>query len=281
MKLNFFTPEEILEVNLNSGDGKTKHPILKLMLLGILAGAFVALGAIASSIAMQGIEHFGTARLVAGCIFPVGLMMITFVGGELFTSSCMMVAGVLDKRFGVYTMMRTLAYLYVSNFIGASIIAILVYYSGVFDYSNGAIGAFAISTAYAKSNISPVAAVCSGILCNILVCIATLKATASKDVVGKIWAIFFPILLFVICGFEHCVANMYYIVVGILATTNEKYMSMAQSLYGLTADSIKESVNVLGFISNQIPVTIGNVIGGMVFVAIPLYVIHKSKLCNN
>lgn len=281
MDLNFFTPEEVMEVNLRTGDGKTKHPVLKLVLLGILAGAFVSFGAVASGIAMQGVTNFGMSRLVAGCIFPVGLMMITFVGGELFTSSCMMVAGVLDKRFGVYTMVRTLVYLYITNFIGAAIIAVLVYFSGVLDYANGTIGAYALQVAYGKTSISPIAGVCSGILCNILVCIATLKATAAKDIAGKVWAIFFPIMLFVICGFEHCVANMYYIVVGILASMNAKYVTVAEELYGLTAAQIDATVNVGGFFMNQIPVTIGNILGGMVFVAIPLYVIHKSKLCNS
>lgn len=281
MDLNFFTPEEVMEVNLRTGDGKTKHPVLKLVLLGILAGAFVSFGAVASSIAMQSVANFGMARLVAGCIFPVGLMMITFVGGELFTSSCMMIAGVLDKRFGVYTMVRTLVYLYLTNFVGAAIVAVLVYFSGVLDYANGAIGAYALQVAYGKTSISPIAGVCSGILCNILVCIATLKATAAKDIAGKVWAIFFPIMLFVICGFEHCVANMYYIVVGIMASMNEKYVAAAEAIYGLSAAQIDATVNVGGFFANQIPVTFGNILGGMVFVAIPLYVIHKSKLCNS
>lgn len=281
MDLNFFTPEEVMEVNLRSGDGKTKHPVLKLVLLGILAGAFVSFGAVASGIAMQGIANFGMSRLVAGCIFPVGLMMITFVGGELFTSSCMMIAGVLDKRFGVFTMVRTLVYLYLSNLIGAAVVAVLVYFSGVLNYSGGAIGAHAINVAYGKASIAPVAGICSGILCNILVCIATLKATAAKDIAGKVWAIFFPIMLFVLCGFEHCVANMYYLIVGMLASMNDKYVAVCEQLYGLNAADIGSTINIGGFFANQIPVTIGNILGGMVFVAIPLYVIHKSKLCNN
>ncbi len=106
-------------------------------------------------------------------------------------------------------------------------------------------------------------------------------ATAAKDIAGKVWAIFFPICAFVVGGWEHCVANMFYIPSGILASMNETYVAKAEELYGITADQIAANLNIGGFISNLIPVTIGNIIGGMVFVALPLYAIHKSKIVNN
>ena len=102
-------------------------------------------------------------------------------------------------------------------------------------------------------------------------------ATAARDIAGKVWAIFFPICAFVVGGWEHCVANMFYIPAGIIAATNDTYVAKAEELYGITAAQISASVNVGGFISNLIPVTIGNILGGMVFVALPLYVIHKKK----
>lgn len=262
---------------MKAAQAKVKYPIYKLLLLGIMAGMFVGFGAAASSTAMHGIADVGIARLIAGCIFPVGLMMIIFVGGELITSNCLMISGVMDRRYSVTAMLKALVVLYISNLIGSVIVAVLVFYSGILNYTGGAAGAFAINVAFAKANIAPGAAVCSGILCNILVCAASLMATAAKDIAGKTWAIFFPIFAFVICGFEHCVANMYYIILGILASGNANYMEKAQELYGLSEIAVQEGLNLGGFLSNQIPVTIGNILGGMVFVALPLYATHKSR----
>ncbi|MBQ6786222.1 MAG: formate/nitrite transporter family protein [Lachnospiraceae bacterium] len=280
MNKHYYTPAEVLDVNMTAGEEKVQLPIFKLILLGIMAGAFVAFGAVASSTAIFGVTDLGTSRLIAGCIFPVGLMMITFAGGELITSNCMLVAGVMDKRFGVWVMIRTLACLYLGNLIGASVIAVVVYFSDILNSSNGALGAYMLKVAYGKTSLTPVAAVCSGILCNILVCVASLKAIASKDIAGKVWALFFPIMLFVVSGFEHCVADMFYIVMGMIAAMNEKYVVLAEELYGLTTAQIDAAINIGGFFSNQIPVTIGNIIGGMVFVALPIFVIHKGKSCN-
>lgn len=274
---NFLLPTEVLEANMKAAQAKVRYPFYKLLLLGMMAGMFVGFGAAASSTAMHGIADVGIARLIAGCIFPVGLMMIIFVGGELITSNCLMISGVIDKRYSALSMLKALAVLYISNLIGSVLVAILVYYSGILNYTGGATGAFAIHVAFAKVNITPGAAVCSGILCNILVCAASLMATAAKDIAGKTWAIFFPIFAFVICGFEHCVANMYYIVLGMLASGNGDYVARAQEMYGLSKEAVQESLTIGGFLSNQIPVTIGNILGGMVFVALPLYAIHKSR----
>lgn len=206
--------------------------------------------------------------------------MIVFVGGELFTGDCLMIAGVVDRKFSVLAMIKTLLIVFFSNMAGAVIIAALVYFSGLLDYTNGALGAFTIKVAYGKTTIAPFKAVCSGILCNILVCMAVLMATAAKDIAGKVWAIFFPICAFVIGGWEHCVANMFYIPAGIFASMNGSYVAKAEELYGITADQIAANLNIGGFVSNLIPVTIGNMLGGMVFIALPLYAIHRSKIVN-
>lgn len=276
----FNTPVQVFEANVKAGEGKTKLALLKCILLGMMAGGFIAFGGATSNAAIHNISNQGLAKTLAGCIFPVGLMMIVFVGGELFTGDCLMIAGVCDKRFKVIDMIKTLVIVFFSNMAGAVIIAALVYFSGLLDYTDGALGAFTIKVAYGKTTIAPFRAVCSGILCNIFVCIAVLMATAAKEIAGKVWAIFFPIWAFVIGGWEHCVANMFYIPAGIIASTNAKYLTKAEELYGITSAQIAEHVNIGGFVSNLIPVTIGNILGGMVFVALPLYAIHKSKACN-
>lgn len=277
MEHNFNMPKQLVEMNLKAGESKVELSTLKCILLGMMAGAFIAFGAATSSAAIHHISNQGLAKALAGVIFPVGLMMIVLIGGELFTGNCLMIAGVMDRRFRVPQMIRTLVLVWFSNLAGAVLIAALVYFSGLFDYTSGELGAFTIKVAYGKCTMEPLQAVCSGILCNILVCIAVLMSTAAKDVAGKIWACFFPIMAFVIGGWEHCVANMFYIPAGILASFNDNYAAKAEELYGITKAQIEASVNIKGFISNQIPVTIGNLLGGMVFVALPLYFIHKSN----
>jgi formate/nitrite transporter len=278
MDNGFNTPSKVFNANLSGNEVKAGLPLLKCVLLGMMAGAFIAFGGATSSAAVHAVPNQGLAKALAGCIFPVGLMMIVFVGGELFTGDCMMITGVLAKRYSLRDMVKTLIIVYFSNMLGAVIISALIYVSGLYDYTDGALGAYAIKVAYAKSTIKPLKAFCSGILCNILVCIAVLMATAAKDIAGKVLAIFFPICAFVIGGWEHCVANMYYIPSGIFASLNDNYVDKAESLYGITSEQLSAHLNIGGFISNLIPVTIGNIVGGMVFVALPLYIIHENQI---
>ncbi len=273
---NFNTPTEIVEAQLKGGETKVSLPIGKMILLGIMAGAFIALGGATSSTAAHNISNIGLQRLVAGCIFPVGLMIIVFVGGELFTGNCMTVMGVFDGRYKVGKVVKCLITAWLSNLVGALIVDVLIFFSGNLDFSSGLLGAYTIKVAVGKTSISFLKGITSGILCNILVCIAILMATASRDIAGKVLAIFFPIMAFVVGGFEHCVANMFYIPAGMLAATNETYVQKAMEVYGLTEDAIS-SLSLSGFFQNQIPVTIGNILGGMVFVALPCYIVHSKN----
>ncbi len=273
---NFNTPAEIVEAQLKGGETKVSLPFYKMILLGIMAGAFIALGGATSSTAAHNISNIGLQRLVAGCIFPVGLMIIVFVGGELFTGNCMTVMGVFDGRYKVGKVVKCLVTAWLSNLVGALIVDVLIFYSGNLDFSSGLLGAYTIKVAVGKTSISFLKGITSGVLCNILVCIAILMAMASRDIAGKVLAIFFPIMAFVVGGFEHCVANMFYIPAGMLAATNETYVQKAMEVYGLTEDAIS-SLSLSGFFQNQIPVTIGNILGGMVFVALPCYLVHSKK----
>ena len=272
------TPPQIVAANMNAAKGKTELPLGRMILLGIFAGMFIAGGASASSLAMHAISNVGLARLVAGTIFPVGLMMIVLVGGELFTGDCLMIMGCVHGKFSVSKMVKVLIVVYLSNLVGSLIFAGLVYASSQYNYTNGMLGAFTIKVALGKVNLSFGAAVASGILCNIFVCMAVLMATAARDISGKIWGIFFPILTFIVSGYEHCVANMYYIPAGIFAKASSTYASLAMESYGYTTLQL-DSLNWANFVvKNLIPVTIGNILGGMVFVGLPLYLIHRQKL---
>lgn len=271
---NFNSPAEVVDANIAAGKVKANLSLSKMILLGILAGFFIAIGGEASSLASHNIANVGLARTITGAIFPVGLMMIVLVGGELFTGNTMIVMAVMQKEVTWLQYARNLVVVFFSNLVGSLIIAYLTYFSGQWNYTDGALGAYTMKIALGKVNLSFGTAFASGILCNILVCVAVLMAISAKDIAGKILAIFFPVFAFVISGFEHCVANMYYIPAGLIAKTNPQYVEKAEELYGITADKLN-ALTVGGMVKNMIPVTLGNIVGGAVFVGVLLVLINK------
>lgn len=274
--MGFQTITEVIEQNIQNGIKKTNLTTKKLILLGIAAGFFIGIGAEASSLAMHGISNVGLARTVAGAVFPIGLMLIVLLGGELFTGNCLISMAVYDKKAKLKGMIRNLTIVYISNFIGAALMAWMINNCGQLNFSDGGAGAFTIKVALGKVGIDPMQAIVSGILCNVLVCLAIFMAATAKDVAGKCIAIFFPIFVFVISGFEHCVANMYYIPAGIFAAHNPLYAAKATELYGITAEQLS-GLNFGTMFSNLVPVTIGNVIGGMVFVGLLYWYLYRKK----
>ena len=274
--MGFQTITEVIEQNIQNGIKKTNLTTKKLILLGIAAGFFIGIGAEASSLAMHGISSVGLARTVAGAVFPIGLMLIVLLGGELFTGNCLISMAVYDKKAKLKGMIRNLTIVYISNFIGAALMAWMINNCGQLNFSDGGAGAFTIKVALGKVGIDPMQAIVSGILCNVLVCLAIFMAATAKDVAGKCIAIFFPIFVFVISGFEHCVANMYYIPAGIFAAHNPLYAAKATELYGITAEQLS-GLNFGTMFSNLIPVTIGNIIGGMVFVGLLYWYLYRKE----
>ena len=274
--MGFQTITEVIEQNIQNGIKKTNLTTKILILLGIAAGFFIGIGAEASSLAMHGISNVGLARTVAGAVFPIGLMLIVLLGGELFTGNCLISMAVYDKKAKLKGMIRNLTIVYISNFIGAALMAWMINNCGQLNISDGGAGAFTIKVALGKVGIDPIQAIVSGILCNVLVCLAIFMAATAKDVAGKCIAIFFPIFVFVISGFEHCVANMYYIPAGIFAAHNPLYAAKATELYGITAEQLS-GLNFGTMFSNLVPGTIGNIIGGMVFVGLLYWYLYRKK----
>lgn len=270
------TPKHIIENTIENTRQKIGLTRERKILLGILAGVFVAIGGEASSFAVHNITDVGTAKMIAGVIFPVGLIMILLIGGELFTGNCLISISVYQKKLKVSAMLKNWVVIYFSNMIGAVLVVLLVYLSGQFNASDGGLGAYTIKIASAKVGIPFWQALFSGILCNFLVCIAILMAGAAKDVVGKCIAVFFPIWAFVISGFEHCVANMYYIPAGILASQNSNYLEKASTLYGIGEKSM-EQLTIVGMLQNLVPVTIGNIIGGSIMVGFVYFLIYGKE----
>lgn len=271
----YLLPNEILKQYSNASVSKAKSSNSLIVGKSILAGMMIAMGAACSSVAAHAISNVGLARLVAGTVFPVGLMMVVLLGAELFTGDCLMVIGVCDKKVSVLEITKTLVLVYIGNFIGSLILAFLIYTSGQLNYSNGQLGAYTIKVAYGKVSLDAGQQLSSGILCNILVCAAVLMAIAAKDITGKLMSCFFVIMLFVTGGFEHCVANMYYISAGIMAKGNSVYSAAAEKIYGLSDLSDLSVGNML--CHNLVLVTVGNIIGGMIFVGIPLYLLNVKR----
>lgn len=242
MDKNFLTPIEIANATVESGIKKSKLSTKKSILLGILAGLFIGLGALGNILISQTIKDPGLAKFAGASIFPIGLMLVVVCGAELFTGNNLMTMAVMDKKITTKEMIRNWVLVYIANFIGAIILVAFVYFSDTL-VKDAAIKS--INIAQSKANLGFTSAFLKGVMCNIIVVLAVWFATAGKDIVSKIFACWFPIMLFVLCGFEHSIANMFFIPIGM----------------ALGAD-----VSILQLTFNLIAVTLGNIVGGAIIV---------------
>ncbi|WP_373899523.1 formate/nitrite transporter family protein [Haloimpatiens sp. FM7315] len=272
MSNNLLKPPEIRTMTITSAETKSLINLKQGSILGMLAGAFVAMGASASTVASHSILNIGISRFVSGMIFPVGLMLVIICGAELFTGNNLMFIALLEGKIKLKDMLKNWAIVYVFNFLGALTIAILIFYSGVLDINSGKVGGALIKVAAYKSGLKFSRAFSSAILCNFLVCLAVWASFAAKDVAGKLVMSWFPIMAFVVCGFEHCVANMYYLTIGILAKSNLLYVQTS----GLSADKLS-LISIKTIFNNLIPVTLGNIVGGCILVSGAYYIAYKNN----
>jgi formate/nitrite transporter len=244
------------------GVAKATSPWFTVFVLGILAGAYIGFGGLLSTTVtfdMAARWGIGFTKILGGAAFSVGLMLVVIAGAELFTGNNLMVSSVMMKEITFSTMLKRWGVVFLANFIGGIIIALVFYFSGLWKTGDGALGVAAVKTAYNKVALSFGEALWRGIGCNWLVCLAVWMALAARQIIGKIFAIFFPIMAFVAIGFEHSVANMYFIPTGILLMSGAGITNVP----GIDP-SILTWVNFLW--RNLLPVTIGNIIGGAVFV---------------
>ena len=267
------SPAEVAKNYVNIGKGKVNTPIAKMFVLAIMAGAFIALAGVGSGAASCVIENASAAKFVGACVFPGGLAMVLLAGSELFTGNNLLIIPLLEKEVDIAGVLRNWCVVYLGNLVGSLAVAGLAVASGQVNLYGGAVATGAISTAIAKCSMPFMQAVLKGIGCNFLVCIAVWMSFAAKDVAGKIIGLFFPIMLFVVSGFEHSVANMYYIGIGLFAKANpalaEAAVAAGKDLTNLTWGNF--------FIKNLLPVTIGNIIGGALCVGLPYWFIYLKK----
>ncbi|MGA2517464.1 MAG: formate/nitrite family transporter [Thermodesulfobacteriota bacterium] len=256
-------PKTIAEtVAQTMGVAKATSPWFTVFILGILAGAYIGFGGLLSTTVtfdMAARWGVGFTKVLGGAAFSVGLMLVVIAGAELFTGNNLMVSSVMMREISFSTMLKRWGIVFLANFIGSIIIALVFYFSGLWKTGDGALGAAAVKTAYNKVALSFGEALWRGIGCNWLVCLAVWMALAARQIIGKIFAIFFPIMAFVAIGFEHSVANMYFIPTGILLMNGAGITNVPGIDPGILT-----WINFLW--RNLLPVTIGNIIGGAVFV---------------
>lgn len=257
--MNFFTPPELTANSLQAGKAKAALPLCRILVLAILAGMLIAFGAAVTSTAGHALGNVSAVRIISGLLFPFGLGMVLLSGAELFTGNCLMVLPLLEREITVAQMLRSWFWVYLGNVVGALLVAAGCAFSGQLDYSGGALAAFTIKLAAGKCVLPFGGAIVQGFFCNLLVCLGVLLAGSAKDTFGKISGAYLPVCFFVICGFEHCIANLFYIPVGIFAMMIPKYAQLAASA-GIDTAALNWGGMLFG---NLIPVTLGNLLGGV------------------
>jgi formate/nitrite transporter len=242
---------------------------LRVFALSLLAGAFIAFAAVFYTIVIhQSNMSPGITRLIGGLVFSLGLILVVVAGAELFTGNNLLVMAFVDQKISFKQLMINWSVVFFGNLVGSLGMVLLIYLSDHWLMSGGAVGAKAVMIANNKVNLSFMVAFSRGILCNSLVCIAVWMCFACHTVTDKILAIIFPITGFVAMGFEHSIANMYFIPAGIVAQTNPDIMQLIDASVDLS------NLNTSGFINNLLPVTLGNIVGGSVFVGLIYWFIY-------
>ncbi len=244
-----------------------------LSMLAILAGAFIAFGAIFSttvSAGTVGVLPFGVVRLLNGVVFCVGLVLVVIGGAELFTGNTLISMAWASGSVSTQQVLRNWSIVYVGNLCGALGTAWLVYLSGQYTFGGGSVGLTALEIARAKTSLGFVQAVALGILCNTLVCLAVWLCLGAHSTADKILAILFPISTFVAAGFEHSVANMYFIPIGLLIKMDAAFLGQI----GKDATDYATLTWTNFFTVNLLPVTIGNLIGGVLLVGFVYWFIY-------
>lgn len=258
--LDAYAPKEVAARVAEVGVVKARLPMLTLALLGVLAGAFVGLGALMFAlVASDPSLGFAASRLLGGLVFSLGLVLVTVAGAELFTGNNLIVMAWAARRISSAELLRNWAVVCAANFVGAASLALLVWLAGHGELNDGAVGRAVIRIATAKAHLSPGEAFFRGVLCNVLVCMAVWMALAGRSVADRVLAIVFPITAFVAAGFEHSIANMYYFPLAMALGAPLGWGDMLANL-GL--------------------VIAGNIVGGSVLVAGVYWVVYLRRGAN-
>lgn len=258
MTKNLLSPAEIAEKMLDVSEKKANNSFGNMLMLGIMAGIFIALGGAAATVMWGTTGDLGVSKYLGAAVFPVGIVLVVLAGSELFTGNNLMTLGVMNGRISLGGLLKNWSAVYLGNFIGSIFIAVLVYKGQLWGGVNGlnAIGQKAVAIANAKSSLSFQAAFFRAILCNIVVVLAVWMATGASTVQGKVLTLWFPVSAFVISGYEHIIANMFFIPVGMFYGAPVTWGQMITT--------------------NFVPVTLGNLVGGAIVVPVAYHLIYLS-----
>jgi formate transporter len=270
--LDALLPPEMARRAETIGVAKASMDGLRLGTLAVLAGAFIALGGVFATTALAGTgaAAWGPVRVLAGLVFSLGLILVVVGGAELFTGNNLIVMAWAGRRISTGALVRNWLIVYAGNFAGATATALLVYLGGTHQLGEGAFGLTAVGIAAAKLRLPFVQAVALGVLCNVLVCLAVWLSYSARTTADRILAIVPPVAAFVAAGFEHSVANMYFVPLGIAVATFDPAFVAA---YGLEAQA--RTLTWTAFlVRSLLPVTIGNVLGGTGLVGLVYWFVY-------
>ena len=256
--MNLFAPAEIAANYAEAGVKKSSLPVSKMLLLGVLAGMLIAFPSCVTNMASYGLDNNSTIRAISGLLFAFGLGMVILIGAELFTGNTLIFISVLEKKVRVAAMLKDWLFVYIGNFIGSLLVAVLCAKFGWLSAGSNALAVYAMKVALGKMTMPFQNAFFMGFLCNVLVTIGVLLSLGAKDTMGRFMGAWAPVMFFVTCGFNHSIADMTYCTMGLFAKTVPAYAAAAAA--GLNLDALTWGTYFTG---NMIPVTLGNILGGL------------------
>lgn len=277
-RVDMLIPPEMAAKAEDTGVVKATMGWRNMFLLALLAGAFISLGAVFSTVVTAGAAQqlpYGLVRLLGGLVFCLGLILVVIAGAELFTGNNLIIMAWSSRKISTFQLFRNWVIVYLGNFIGALATAVLMFFSGQYLFGNGVIGQNILNIAKVKCQLGFTEALILGILCNVLVCLAVWLCFSARTATDKILSIIFSITAFVAAGFEHCVANMYFIPIAILVKMR------APAEFWTTIDKTTNDYSSLTWsnflIGNLAPVSLGNIIGGSVLVGLVYWFIYIRR----
>lgn len=271
LNMDDLTPVETAQKIKAIGIKHTSYDFLTTFSMAILGGAFIALGAIfATAVSTNPELSFGVNALLKGAAFSLGLILVVVAGAELFTGNSLLIIPLLSREAKFSAVLRNWGIVYLGNFVGALAMALVMIITRQYEFAGGELGKAMLTAANHKASLGFMQAIALGIMCNMLVCLAVWMSTTARTTAGKILAIVPPISAFVACGFEHSVANMYYVPVALLLKSiNPAFISQAGTYANLGWGNF--------FLNNLLPVTIGNLVGGTIFVGAIYWFIYLRR----
>jgi len=257
--MNLFTAAETTANYSAAGAAKTKLSIGKMLLLGILAGMLIGVPSCVTNMASYAVTCNSTARMISGVLFAFGLGMVVLIGSELFTGNTLITISVLDHKATIGGLLRNWVFVYIGNFIGSMLVAVICARFGWMNAGESALAAFSMKVAVGKMTMPFQNAFFMGVLCNILVTLGVLLSLSAKDVVGRFMGAWGPVMFFVVCGFNHSIADMTYCMLGLFAKGVPGYVEAATAA-GVAVEKLTWGNYFRG---NMLPVTLGNIVGGV------------------